>query len=78
MGFMDGIRRGRDKAIAESKAAAAARKGRPASSGYGSCRVHGRRYDGCPLDMIEITRIKVEVTEVEAPRATRPRDPKRR
>jgi hypothetical protein len=79
MGFMDALRRGRDKAIAESKAAtAAARRGRPASSAYGGCRVHGRRYDGCPLDMIEIARIEIEVSEVEVPPAPRPKDPKRR
>jgi hypothetical protein len=78
MGFMDGLRRGRDAAIAGSKAAAARNRG-PVSSPYGGCRVHGRRFDGCPLDRIEIARIEIEVTEIQTPPAVRPRtDSKRR
>ena len=45
MGFFDGVRKGRDDAIEERRAAVQLwREG---------CRVHGSRYSGCPLDLIE-------------------------
>lgn len=69
MGFMDGVRRGRNAAIAESKAAVeAARERQPATSAYGGCRVHGRRYDGCPLDRIEIEVLRMARIKPTAPR----------
>lgn len=46
MGFMDGFRQGRDAAVAAREEEVRARRE--------ECRVHGRRYPGCPLDMIEI------------------------
>jgi hypothetical protein len=51
MGFFDGLRRGRDDAIETRREA---------------CRVHGRRYEGCPLDIIE-THQALVVTEIEPP-----------
>jgi hypothetical protein len=51
MGFMDGFRQGRDTAIAERKAEMQAQREQTPQPG---CRVHGRRYDGCPLDIIEV------------------------
>lgn len=50
MGFMDGFRQGRDTAIAERKAEMQAQREQTPQPG---CRVHGRRYDGCPLDIID-------------------------
>ena len=51
MGFFNGLRRGRDDAIETRREA---------------CRVHGQRYDGCPLDIIEVHQALV-VTEIEPP-----------
>ena len=45
MGFFDGLRQGRDNEIEARKAVVRAHQA--------ECRVHGRRYPGCPLDMIE-------------------------
>jgi hypothetical protein len=45
MGLFDGIRKGRDEAIENRRTAVRLwREG---------CRVHGSRYAGCPLDLIE-------------------------
>ena len=53
MGLFDvlknGFREGRDAAVAERKAEVIAERER--------CRVHGRRYPGCPLDLIETGRL---------------------
>ena len=61
MGFLNGLRQGRDAAIEERKAEV--RMWRAA------CRVHGRRYPGCPLDLIEIHALRVTQVEPPAPPA---------
>lgn len=49
-GFADGFRQGRETAIAARKEEVRAWKSQAARGG---CRVHGERYPGCPLDLIE-------------------------
>jgi hypothetical protein len=46
--MMRSMREGRDAAIADAKAASREIRDRPPRS----CRVEGRRYDGCPLDLL--------------------------
>ena len=48
-GFKSGFREGRDAAIAARKEDVHAERAR--------CRMHGRRYPGCPLDLIEAERL---------------------
>ena len=48
-GFKEGFREGRDAAVAQRKEEVRAERER--------CRMHGRRYPGCPLDLIDAERL---------------------
>jgi hypothetical protein len=57
--FLNGFRRGSDGEIDWEADAR-------------TCRMHGRRYDGCPLDMIDVARLERALRPAAPPPARRP------